>query len=1755
MKKTLPIFLSLCLSLSFQPNISIFANEVNNNISTTAETSTVNFGELASSAKFYKNFEKDAQLGGTTFDGTRVVDYSNELANISSLKEGSVLMKIKPDPSTSDTQILYAGDEARFIFNAAKGPGKLRYEFKSGMISNSDGLINDNQYHNIIYTADEVAVGGSTDVRLSIDGVTDKGYTSNGKYQGFFGYNNSKTLKVGGAEGLNGFKGEIAYIMITDKVLTQDEMNALTAPEVVPTPPTFEELVSSAKFYKNFKSDSSLGGNYFDGSRVEDYTSEVTNISTLQEGTIMMKVKLDSSSTNNDRYMFNAMSTENGITQRQDAFFYYSKSNTCFRYSFYNGMMSNTSTSLKDDMYHKIVYTAQKAPNGKTYVRVSIDGLTTNDWGASTYDGFFGQSPSPINRLTVGGTDSSAATNFVGNIDYIMVTDKVLTMNEMKQLSTPDEEDIVKRDDLLFYPGDATGSEYFRIPSLYTTSKGTVVASIDARFGGGADSPNNLDTTVRRSTDGGNTWEDAFLTNHFVDYPDVSGGKSGSASFIDPVMFEDETNGRLFMVVDAFPTGGGIFGECEAGSAFDNNGNLKLRFKSATTYDYIAVKKTNGTGYDVKTTSGENTEYTLNGKLEVLKNGTALTVPQADTNIQVPMNVFYANSDLRVLGTSYLYLTHSDDDGLTWSNPIILDGMTYTDTNGQKQQIKDPSMRFLGVGPGRGIQLKNGKHKGRLLFPAYQFIHNTPGSSQRSALVYSDDGGNTWARSELVDTSTLGSGAYMSEAVPVELPDGSILLLGRTNTGKIGQVVSTDGGATWQGAVTLVDEIPSNDCQISAINYSNPIDGKPAIIVSSPQHPGRRIGGVIDIGLISENGTYDDGSKKYSIEWKYKFNINNTSTPYKYSCLTELPDGDVMVLYESTGDSEIPFTTFSIDEIVNQSPEVIFSDTNITSPKQISNDDFNKIKSLDQSTIIVKFKENTTSNTAPLIGLSDAQNNGFYIYSTGDSVGYRFVNGINDISYKSPDKNLNNKEINTIAFKANKREGDYKVFANGEFVSSKTPVKYEFLNKISTLDTGYLSKFEGQSNYTFDGTIESIEIYNRALSDDKLIEITGKTPIIIPPQRNDKIFYSGDATNSNYFRIPAILTTKAGTTIAAIDARFGGTPDSPNNLDTAVRRSTDDGATWDVATLPNHFIDYPDREGYQGKSASFIDAVMLENEDGRVFMLVDAFPAGAGLMGGHCETGSGYAPKGNGSTDPTLYLKMQWGNETNYNNRAIPNGNGTYTIYNAQGTTPTTYTMNAKFELFNNGQPLMMEQQETGKQIPMNAFYDGATFYLQKTSYLYLTYSDDQGLTWSDPIILNNMVKDDNMTFLGTGPGRGIQLKNGEYAGRLLFPVYQYEYNTSLSGNAQRSALIYSDDNGVTWTRGDFVELSEGFGAMSESVPIELPDGSIILFGRTDGGKVGQAISTDGGATWTAPVTLNEISAPYSQLTAINYSKLIDGKPAIILASASHPSNRVSGVINIGLVNDDNTIEWKYKAPINGEGEAYGYSCITELTNGDILVFYEGSDASTIPHKVMTIDEIKNSTGGDTEKTEIVNNNKDLDYTITKEATATESGEVSVKVINKNTKSVTIPSTVLDNKNRKYNVAILEDNAFESCSSLIDLTLPKTIKTIKNSMFSGCTNLSLLTILSETLNIADNLSNLPADTKFIVKTSAIKDALVAKGINVDNILLDDGQSEVELQKAIEEAKAVLKDDNAPVNNILKSIKNLSDAIIENNQKQ
>lgn len=507
----------------------------------------------------------------------------------------------------------------------------------------------------------------------------------------------------------------------------------------------------------------------------------------------------------------------------------------------------------------------------------------------------FFQDITGVDNVTLGGTlrQNAMAYPFGGTIGSIQVYNTPLSDEALIQATG-----VTTYGDKIFYAGDATQSSYFRIPSLLTLESGTVVAAADARYGGTHDSKSNIDIAFSKSTDGGTTWSDATLPLCFddyvaknVDWPRDSVGKNvqiqGSASYIDPVLLEDKDTGRLFLFADLMPAGIGS-SNASVGSGFkeiDGKKYLKLRWHEDETSDYNYSIRENGVIYNDVTNTP--TEYQVDGEYDLYQNGVHLTCKQYDynfvgtvlqetkTDTDVNMNIFYKDSVFQAFPTNYIAMRYTDDEGNTWSDLNIM------------SSFKPEVSKFLVVGPGVGKQIENGAYAGRLLVPLYSK------SSAELGFMYSDDHGATWTYVE-ADDFTAGATA---EAQIVEMPDGSLKTYLRTGSGYIAEVTSIDGGETWSDRVPLTGiSTTTYGTQLSVINYSGTVDGKPAILLSSPNATNGRKNGKIWVGLIQETG--QTGVDKYSIEWKYCYSVDGPQMGYSYSCLTELPSGEIGLLYE-----------------------------------------------------------------------------------------------------------------------------------------------------------------------------------------------------------------------------------------------------------------------------------------------------------------------------------------------------------------------------------------------------------------------------------------------------------------------------------------------------------------------------------------------------------------------------------------------------------------------------------------------------------------------------------------------------------------------------------------------------------------------------------------------------------------------------------------------------------------------------------------
>ena len=123
---------------------------------------------------------------------------------------------------------------------------------------------------------------------------------------------------------------------------------------------------------------------------------------------------------------------------------------------------------------------------------------------------------------------------------------------------------------------------------------------------------------------------------------------------------------------------------------------------------------------------------------------------------------------------------------------------------------------------------------------------------------------------------------------------------------------------------------------------------------------------------------------------------------------------------------------------------------------------------------------------------------------------------------------------------------------------------------------------------------------------------------------------------------------------------------------------------------------------------------------------------------------------------------------------------------------------------------------------------------------MFITYSDDDGETWAEPVYQPGLVLED-WKWVGVGPPAGLQLSTG----RLLIPGY----HTTLwkgDGCASRGHTIFSDDHGMTWQIG-----SASFGEpylSNECQAVELRNGSVLVNARVVSTHRIQVLSNDGGS-------------------------------------------------------------------------------------------------------------------------------------------------------------------------------------------------------------------------------------------------------------------------------------------------------------------
>lgn len=242
----------------------------------------------------------------------------------------------------------------------------------------------------------------------------------------------------------------------------------------------------------------------------------------------------------------------------------------------------------------------------------------------------------------------------------------------------------------------------------------------------------------------------------------------------------------------------------------------------------------------------------------------------------------------------------------------------------------------------------------------------------------------------------------------------------------------------------------------------------------------------------------------------------------------------------------------------------------------------------------------------------------------------------------------------------------------------------------------------------------------------------------------------------------------------------------------------------------------------------------------------------------------------------------------------------------------------------------------------------------EQTRRSFVLYSDDHGATWSDPVEITADVKPADWRHFVGGPGHGIQITQGEHAGRLVVPGNHSAAPPPGSGIACTddrlfgAHSLYSDDGGATWHLGGVDTTPEGVVNPNENTVVELSDGTLYFNARDQNGtSVGAragTVSSDGGASFDTPYQeITDLVAPVVQGSILGLSRDADRRERLVFAAPGHRTARE----NLTLwTSDDDAGSWE-RGPVVYEGPA-GYSDLVQIDgHGNarrLGVIYENGD-------------------------------------------------------------------------------------------------------------------------------------------------------------------------------------------------------------------
>jgi len=229
------------------------------------------------------------------------------------------------------------------------------------------------------------------------------------------------------------------------------------------------------------------------------------------------------------------------------------------------------------------------------------------------------------------------------------------------------------------------------------------------------------------------------------------------------------------------------------------------------------------------------------------------------------------------------------------------------------------------------------------------------------------------------------------------------------------------------------------------------------------------------------------------------------------------------------------------------------------------------------------------------------------------------------------------------------------------------------------------------------------------------------------------------------------------------------------------------------------------------------------------------------------------------------------------------------------------------------------------------------------TRRIFVTSSNDDGISWSKPKEITSDVKPESWTWYATGPGAGIQIEKGRYAGRLVIPCDHIEAETK----HYYSHIIYSDDAGKSWQLGRSTPNHQ----VNECQVVELSSERLMLNMRNyDRAKKKRqiAISKDGGMSWQEQKFVQKLIGPICQASIRRYSWPGEySLDRILFSNPADEEKRINMTIRLSY---DEGISWPVSKSLT-EGPS-AYSDLAILKDKFIACLYETGEEN--PYETIT---------------------------------------------------------------------------------------------------------------------------------------------------------------------------------------------------------